>query len=67
MLTYIDGTTGGMMLQIVMAGIVGGFMAIKLFTKDFFAGVIDRLRGKRAVDASLGTQPRDSDEQGRSV
>jgi hypothetical protein len=42
MVSYIDGTTGGLMLQIVMAGLVGGFVAIKVVTKSFFAGLFRR-------------------------
>jgi hypothetical protein len=44
MVGYIDGTTGGMMLQIVMAGLVGGLVAIKIVTKNLFAGLFHRRR-----------------------
>jgi hypothetical protein len=41
---YIDGSTGGMMLQLIMAGIVGGFVAIKLVAGNVVAGIVGRFR-----------------------
>ena len=34
---YIDGTTGGMALQVLLGGIAGGLVVFKLAAKSFFA------------------------------
>lgn len=31
---YIDGTSGGMILQVLLSGFVGGFVVIKLFWRN---------------------------------
>ena len=59
MIFYIDGTTGGMMLQIVLAGVVGGFVAIKLLAGNFVSSVVGHFKRPKQEDDSPETGPTD--------
>jgi hypothetical protein len=59
-IAYIDGSTGGMMLQLAMAGLVGGFVAFKLVARSFLSGIFGRFRGAGRQpddDASVDDKP----------
>ena len=45
---YIDATTGGMALQIILSGIVGGLVVIKLFWSNLVNTI---LRRKPAIES----------------
>ncbi|MEX1193464.1 MAG: hypothetical protein WD904_11405 [Dehalococcoidia bacterium] len=42
---YVDATSGGMILQVLLSGFVGGFVMIKLFWRDFLSTVLRRKPG----------------------
>jgi len=39
---YIDATTGGMALQVILSGLVGGLVVIKLFWRNFVNSIFRR-------------------------
>jgi hypothetical protein len=41
-LAYIDGTTGGMVLQLLLGGFVGGFVVFKLAAQNLLDKVLRR-------------------------
>jgi hypothetical protein len=43
---YIDGTTGGMVLQLLLGGFVGGFVVFKLA----FQNLINKILRRNSVD-----------------
>jgi hypothetical protein len=43
---YIDATTGGIGIQMLLAGAVGGLVTVKLFWSNIF----DRIRGRKPED-----------------
>jgi hypothetical protein len=47
-IAYIDGTTGGMVVQLLLGGFVGGFVVFKLAAQSALDKI---LRRKPAVDA----------------
>ena len=49
---YIDATTGGMALQIILSGVVGGLVVIKLF----WSNLVNTILRRKPVDT-------ESDEQ----
>jgi len=44
MLAYIDGTTGGMMLQVLLGSLVGGIVILKLAARSLFGALLRRKR-----------------------
>lgn len=54
---YIDATSGGMVLQILLSGFVGGFVIIKLFWRNFLNTLLHRkptVEETPTVDSSVG-------------
>ena len=49
---YIDGTTGGMALQVLLGSIAGGLVVFKLAAKAFFSKF-----GRRARDDGAESSP----------
>jgi hypothetical protein len=43
---YIDATTGGMALQVILSGLVGGLVVIKLFWRNFVNTIFRRNAGE---------------------
>ncbi len=58
---YIDGTTGGMAVQILLASLAGGFVMFKLTAKSFFAR-FSRLGREAAVDGDDATAGEDRED-----
>lgn len=42
MFLYIDGTTGGMVLQVLLGSLVGSFVVLKLGVKNLFSWLSHR-------------------------
>ncbi len=55
-LLYIDPTTGGMLLQVLLGSVVGGFVVVKLFVLSWFR------RGKRGAAEPLAAEEETSDD-----
>ncbi len=55
-LLYIDATTGGMLLQVLLGSVVGGFVVFKLFVLSWFRRV------KRGAAEPVATEGGTSDE-----
>ena len=53
---YIDPTTGGMLLQVLLGSVVGGFVVVKLFVLSWFR------RGKRGAAEPLAEERGPSDD-----
>jgi hypothetical protein len=57
-LAYIDGTTGGMVVQLLLGGFVGGFVVFKLA----FQSIVNKVLRRDAAyedDADLIEEPTD--------
>lgn len=39
---YIDATTGGMALQVILSGLVGGLVIVKLFWRNLVSTILRR-------------------------
>lgn len=59
MLAYIDATTGGMTLQLLLGGLAGSLVILKLTASSFLDVVLHRKRSV-VLDEDAG---RDEDEQ----
>ena len=57
-IAYIDGTTGGMVVQLLLGGFVGGFVVFKLV----FQNIVNKVLRRNPVyddDADLIEEPTD--------
>jgi hypothetical protein len=59
-LAYIDGTTGGMVVQLLLGGFVGGFVVFKLAAQSAFDKI---LRRKRPLEGEENTDMLDEGEK----
>ena len=50
---YLDPTTGGMALQVILSGLVGGLVVIKLFWRNF----VNTIFRRKPTEAEDGEQP----------
>ncbi len=50
---YLDPTTGGMALQVILSGLVGGLVVIKLFWRNF----VNTIFRRNAAEAEDEEQP----------
>jgi hypothetical protein len=53
---YIDGTTGGLVVQLLLGGLVGGFVVVKLAARSLLDKI---LRRKYDYDAEDLEEPAD--------
>jgi hypothetical protein len=59
-LAYIDGTTGGMVVQLLLGGFVGGFVVFKLAAQSALDKI---LRRKRPLEGEENTDMLDEGEK----
>jgi hypothetical protein len=62
MLLYIDGTTGGLALQMLLGGAVGGLVVFKLAAKQLMSTIRPRQRSKGPVEESKPAASEESNQ-----